>query len=155
MKFEKKDMPKVNKPRAFLDTNLLISSIIIPKGNPGKVIFAWEQDLFILLVSAESLEELKEVTSRKKFLDSYDLFKLRSSELINTLKLAAEIVTPLPKKDLLLHSRDPEDDYLLASALGGNADYLITGDKDLLELNKNSNLGSLKIITLKEFIELL
>lgn len=155
MKFEKKDMPKVSKPRAFLDTNLLISSIIIPKGNPSKAIFAWKQDLFTLLISAESLEELKEVTSRKKFLDRYNLFKLRSSELINTLKLAAEIVTPLSKEDLLVHSRDPEDDYLLASALGGNADYLITGDKDLLKLNRNSNLGNLKIITVKEFIELL
>lgn len=148
-------MPKVSKPRAFLDTNLLLSSTIISKGNPGKAIAAWKQDLFILLISPESLEELEDVTSRKKFLDKYNLFKPRSSELIDMLKLGAEIVTSLPKEDLPVHSRDPEDDYLLASALGGNADYLVTGDEDLLELNDNPDLGDLKIITVKEFVELL
>ncbi len=145
-------MPKVSKLRVFLDTNLFLSSIIIPKGNPAKAIQAWKQDLFTLLISAESLEELKDVTSREKFLDKYRLFKLRSSELIDTLILGAEIVTPLPKEDLPVHSRDPEDDYLLASALGGNADYLITGDEDLLGLSRNPNLGNLKIITVKEFV---
>lgn len=147
-------MPKVSKPRAFLDTNLLLSSAIISKGNPGKAIAAWKQDLFILLTSPESLEELEDVISRKKFLDKYSLFKQRSSELIDMLKLGAEIVTPLPREDLPVHSRDPEDDYLLASALGGNADYLVTGDEDLLELNDNPDLGDLKITTVKEFVEL-
>lgn len=153
--FEEKDMSKVSKIRAFLDTNILLSSIIVSKGNPSKAISAWKQDLFILLISSESLQELEDVTSRKKFLDKYNSFKQTSSELISMLKLGAEIVAPLPKEDLRVNSRDPKDDYFLASALGSNADYLVTGDEDLLELNDNPNLGNLKILTVKKFIELL
>lgn len=148
-------MPKGNRLKVILDTNLLLSSIIIPKGNPNKAIQAWKKDLYILLVSPQSLEELEDVASRKKFLDKYSNFSQSSGELIDALKLGAEMITPSFKEDLPIHSRDPDDDYLLASALGGNADYLVTGDEDLLILNDNPDLGNLKIITVRELIELL
>lgn len=155
MRLEDKDMLKGNKPRVILDTNLLLSAIISPRGNPNKAIRAWGKDSYVLLISAENLKELNDVTSRKKFLDKYSLFSQRKDELIDSLMLAAEVITQLPVEDLPVHSRDPDDDYLLAAALGGSADYLVTGDEDLLELNDHPDLGDLNIITVKEFIELL
>ena len=59
----------------------------------------------------------------------------------------------MPEKNLPIHSRDPKDDFLLSAALGGNADYLITGDEDLLILKDNPSLGKLRIITIKDFLE--
>ena len=146
-------MQKGNKLRVVLDTNLLLSSIIIPESTPDKIIQAWTNDLFILIVSRELIQELEDVTSRKKFLKHYRLFKQRSKELIASLESAAELLESLPKKDLQIHSRDPKDDFLLACALEGGADYLITGDRDLLVLNGNPSLGKLKIISAKDFLD--
>ena len=155
MKFAKSDMQKGNKLRVILDTNLLLSAIIIPDSNPDKIIKSWKEDLFILLVSQSLIDELEDATQRKKFLNHYLLFKKRSEELIVSLKASAELIEPLSKKDLQIHSRDKEDDFMLASGFGGDADYLVTGDQDLLVLNGNSALGKLKIITVKEFLNLI
>lgn len=155
MKFAKSDMQKGNKVSVILDTNLLLSAIIIPQSTPDKVIQAWKNDLFNLILSQKLIEELKDVTSRKKFLNHYQQFRERSEELIASLKVNAELIEPLSKKDLPIHSRDPKDDFILASALGGGADYLVTGDEDLLVLNGNPSLGKLKIITAKEFLKLI
>jgi predicted nucleic acid-binding protein len=70
---------------------------------------------------------------------------------VTSLREATERVTPLDS--LPLHSRDPKDDKLLALALGGNADYLITGDQDLLVLNDNPGLENLRIITAAVFLQ--
>lgn len=71
------------------------------------------------------------------------------------MKLAAEMVKSLSEEKLPVHCRDPKDDKLLALAMAGKADYLVTGDKDLLCLNAHSALKSLKIITVKEFLGIL
>ncbi|MBI4035696.1 putative toxin-antitoxin system toxin component, PIN family [Candidatus Daviesbacteria bacterium] len=145
-------MPKVSKLKVVIDTNLLISAIITARSNPDKVIQIWKKDIFILLVSQQLMSELEEVISRKKFLNYHAVFKEKGEELIASLKAAAEAVDPLPVEKLPIHSRDPKDDYLLSASLGGKADYLVTGDEDLLVLQTNPNLGKLQIITIKEFL---
>lgn len=148
-------MPKVSKLKVVIDTNLLISAIIIPQTNPDKVIQAWEKDIFILLVSQQLMSEFEDVISRKKFLNYHAVFKERGEELIASLKAAAEPVDPLPVKKLPVHSRDSKDDYLLATAFGGGADYLVTGDEDLLVLNTNPGLGKLKIVSVRQFLSVI
>ena len=81
----------------------------------------------------------------------YQLPQEEIQELLTSLREATERVTPLDS--LPLHSRDPKDDKLLALALGGNADYLITGDQDLLVLNDNPGLENLRIITAAVFLQ--
>lgn len=145
-------MPKVSKLKVVIDTNLLISAIIVPQTNPDKIIQAWEKDIFILLISQQLMSELEDVISRKKFSNYHAEFKERGEELIASLKAAAETVYPLPVKRLPVHSRDSKDDYLLTTAFGGKADYLVTGDEDLLALTTKPGLGKLKIITAKQFL---
>lgn len=145
-------MPKVSKLKVVIDTNLLISATLIPQTNPDKIIQAWKKDVFILLVSQQLLGELEDVISRKKFLNYHAVFKERGEELIASLKAAAEVVDPLPVKKLPIHSRDPKDNYLLATAFGGEADYLVTGDEDLLILSADPGLGKLKIISVRQFL---
>lgn len=148
-------MQKVNNLKVVIDTNLLLSAIIIPQSTPDKIIQAWKKDSFILLVPQPLMDELEDVTSRKKFLDHYILFKERSEELIASLKAGAELVDPLLVKKLPIYSRDLEDDYLLATALGADANYLITGDDDLLVLDGDPKLGNLKILSATEFLDLI
>lgn len=146
-------MPDENKLRVVIDTNLLISSAIVAKSPPDKLIKSWLKKAFILLISSEQLEEIKDVSQRKK-LKNLSLFTKRITELIENIEFVAETVKLLSEKDLPIKGRDPEDDFLLATALGGDADYLITGDQDLLVLNGDPALGKLKIISVKNFLRL-
>lgn len=147
----KKCMPDENKARVVIDTNLLISSAIVPKGPPDKLIKAWLKKAFTMLISYNQLEEIRKVSQRKKF-KNRPMFTKRVAELIENIEFVAEKTVPIPEDDLLLHVRDPKDDFLLACALGGDADYLVTGDQDLLVLNGNLSLGKLKIISAKDFL---
>jgi putative PIN family toxin of toxin-antitoxin system len=71
---------------------------------------------------------------------------------IENLTVAADFVKALPLDALPIHSRDAKDDIMLACAISGNCDYLITGDDDLLILNGRPELGMLKIIKAAEFL---
>lgn len=146
-------MSDKKKLRVVIDTNLLISSVIVAKSPPDKLIKLWLKDFFILLISKEQLEEIKDVSQKKK-LKKIPLFSKRISELLESIEFVVEIVPVISDKALPIHSRDQKDDFILASALGGEADYLITGDEDLLILNGKPQLGKLKIKKAKEFLEL-
>lgn len=137
--------------RAVIDTNLLISAVIAPKGLPNKLIRAWQKDRIILIFSPRLIRELEEVSQRDKF-KQYHLFNKQMIELIDNIKAFAEIIPSMPEEQLPIRSRDPKDNKLLACALSAHVDYLITGDEDLLILNGNPALGNLKIITAKDFL---
>lgn len=147
-------MPDGNKLRVAIDTNLLISASLVTDSLPDKLIRSWLNKEFILLISLEQLEEIKNVSQRKK-LRTRPLFTKRITELIEDIEYVAETLKPLPKKDLPLHGRDEEDDFMIAAALGGDVDYLITGDEDLLVLNDNPAMGKLKIISVRDFLKIL
>ena len=139
------------KPRVVLDTNLFVSAFISPTGTPTQLITLWEQHSISLLTSAELIAEVDHVLHRSSIQERYQLPEEGIERLLTRLHLTAEWVIPLTS--LPLHSRDPKDDTLLAYALGGNADYLITGDQDLLVLDSNPALGKLRIITAAEFLQ--
>lgn len=148
-------MQKANRLRIVIDTNLLLSIIITPNSTPDRVFQEWAKESYILLVSQPLLSELEDVTSREKFKKGYSFVKEIGAEMLTTLRDGAEVVEVIPNNKLSVHSRDPEDDFLLKTALEGKADYLITGDEDLLVLNGNPALGDLKIITAKEFLDII
>lgn len=130
--------------RVVLDTNILVSALIAPAGNPTAIYNAWEQGKFILLTCGEHLEELRATLQKPKIAD---LIKPhRAGRLVNQLRKLAEDVGELPH---VKRSPDPGDDFLLALAEAGKADYLVTGDKSgLLALASHK---STRIITAREF----
>lgn len=140
-------------PRVVIDTNLLISATIAPKGFPNKLIQNWQRDKITLIISPKLLLELDRVSQRDKF-RGYYLFKEQMVELIDNIKASAEVIPSMTEEQLPIRSRDPKDDKLLSCALSADVDYLITGDEDLLELKNNAALGKLKIITVKDFLGL-
>lgn len=144
-------MKSKRRPRVVIDTNILISAALVPQSPPDKLIRLWEKDIFTLLTSREQLEEIRDVAQRKEF-QKYSIFSDRATEIIAYLERGAQMIVPIPVEDLPLRCRDPKDDFLLACSLSGNAEYLVTGDKDLLELDKTL-LGKLKIARTTDFLK--
>lgn len=130
--------------RVVLDTNILVSALIAPAGNPAAIYNAWEQGKFTFLTCAEQLDELRATLQKPRIAD---LIKPhRAGRLVNQIKKLAEDVGQLPR---VKRSRDPGDDFLLALAEAGKADYLVSGDKSgLLVLASHK---STRIITAREF----
>lgn len=119
---------KSGKYRLIFDTNVWISFLI------GKQLASIKQHIsnedIAIIITEQILAELKIVTSREKFKKYFPEHSIR--ELIDLLDIIAKNVDIKPTHFL---SRDPKDDFLLDLIDYSKADYLVTGDKDLLELN--------------------
>ncbi|PSR54816.1 putative toxin-antitoxin system toxin component, PIN family [Adhaeribacter arboris] len=118
----------VNKPkRIIIDTNLWISFLITKSFNNIDNLIATEK--VQLLFSQELVDEFLQVTQRPKF---KKFFKQKDVQLlIEVLGIHAELITITSSVE---ECRDSKDNFLLSLAVDGKADYLLTGDKDLLEL---------------------
>ncbi len=115
--------------RVVLDTNVLVSGIAYPASVPGSIALTWRQGGLDVVLSHYILDEMVRVLPR--------LTRLRMSnqeirDLADCLMFMADIVEPLESRDPQL--RDENDQPVLQTFLASTADYLITGDKDLLAL---------------------
>jgi uncharacterized protein len=134
-------MPK-RRDRVILDTNLWISFLLTKDFAQLDMIFSDES--IVLLFSQELLEEFIEVSSRQKFKKYFALTILE--ELLQQIRLQGEFIQVTSRIDIC---RDPKDNFLLSLAKDGHADYLVTGDNDLLILTKMDNT---KILTFREYV---
>jgi putative PIN family toxin of toxin-antitoxin system len=100
-----------------------------------------------IVVSDEMLKELSEVSRRPKFKNIFTVKRIK--ELFSLLDNYATVVLPSRKVNVC---RDVKDNFLLEIALEGKADYLVTGDEDILMLVSFHNT---KIINPKDFEEIL
>jgi hypothetical protein len=134
--------------RVVLDTNILISSLLVPSGNPARIYRAWHERKFLLLTCPEQLDELRESLRRPAL--AARIKPYRAGRLVNQLKYLAEVVLSLPTVE---RSPDPNDDFLLALCQAGDADYLVTGDRSgLLSLERHHRA---LIVSAAEFASLL
>ena len=134
--------------RVVLDTNILVSALIAPAGNPAAIYDAWEQSRFTLLTCAEQLDELRATLHKPKVADLIKPYK--AGRLVNQIRKLAKGVTELPR---VKRSPDPGDNFLLGLAEAGKADYLVTGDKSgLLVLARHK---STRIISARDFAALI
>ena len=133
----------MNKLQFVIDTNVLVSSILIKKSSSDAVLKK-ARSLGNLLFSEATFQELQTTLNRSKF-DRYVSLQVRS-EFIFRLRLESELVEILERVDLC---RDEKDNKFLEVAINGRADYLITGDNDLLVLRPFQDI---KIMTVNEFL---
>ena len=136
-------MPK-RKGRIIIDTNLWISFLLT--NNFSKLDKLFAEKSIVLLFSEELLDEFIGVASRPKFKKYFGLRLLES--LLSQIRSRAEFIQVTSAINLC---RDPKDNFLLCLAKDGHADFLITGDKDLLELNQ---IESTKILTFTDYLSL-
>jgi predicted nucleic acid-binding protein len=113
--------------RAVLDPNVLVSAAISPSGPPRQILTAWIQERFELIASRALLDELVDVLARPKF------------QRFITTAVAAEFID------------GPADDNLIALARVAHADYLVSGDRHLLDLTGLD----LPVLTPCQFLDLL
>jgi putative PIN family toxin of toxin-antitoxin system len=133
--------------RVVLDTNILVSALIAPAGNPAAIDNAWEDGKFTLLICAEQLEELRATLQEPRVADLIKPHK--AGRLVNQIKRLAADVGALPAVE---RSPDPTDDFLLAMSEAGSADYLVTGNKSgLFALDRHK---ATRIITASDFAAL-
>jgi putative PIN family toxin of toxin-antitoxin system len=122
-------LPVNRKERIVVDTNVLISRLLLPDSIPGRAVRK-AVDEAQLLVSEATIEELTDVLGRAKF-DRY-LSIADRQEFIRLLGRVAEMV-PIVR---MVHAcRDPRDNQFLEVAVNGRANLIITGGRDLLQLN--------------------
>lgn len=148
-------MEKMVRPRVVIDTNLFVSAVIVGGSLPDRLLRLWQVGNYILVTSSELILEIETVLQRNTIKKRYGLSTEMITQVLTLLRLGSESVSPISEENLPIHSRDSNDDKLLALAFGGRSDYLVTGDKDLLILNGDSLLGHLKIVTAREFLELI
>ena len=129
-----------------LDTNVLISAVLRPDGPPRTVVDTVRSENGVLLFSDETFEELRSRFHRPKF-DRYVGREVRAVYLAQ-LEAVSEWVSIAGAK---LGCRDRDDDKLLETALMGEADCLVTGDRDLLEM---SPFNDTLILTPAGFLDL-
>jgi putative PIN family toxin of toxin-antitoxin system len=115
--------------RVVLDTNVLVSGLAYPASIPGKIIGEWRRGGLDVVLSLYILDELTRVLPKlpKIRLDAAEI-----RELVEELRFLADVVDPNPELDANL--RDEKDQQVLATLRVSKAQYLITGDKDLLAL---------------------
>ena len=104
-------------------------------------------------MAGEQRDELADVLHRPAIAQRYGVAEDEVSALLFLVDVRAVHVAP--QRRLPLAVRDPKDTHLLSAALGGHADYLVTGDADLLELHGDPRLRTLRIITPRAFVEVL
>lgn len=115
--------------RVVLDTNVLVSGLAYPGSVPGRILSVWRQGGLDLVLSRYILDELVRVLPR---LPRLQFTAAEVRDLVDAFMFKADIVEPegAPDPDL----RDPADQPVLLTLVASRADYLVTGDKDLLAL---------------------
>lgn len=133
--------------RLVIDTNVLISALLAGTSLPAHLIVLWREGRFDLLTSVDQLDELIRVTRYPRIRER--LAPPLAGRLINEIRDLALLLTDLP---VVTASPDPFDNYLLAMAASGSANFLVTGDKrDLLALKLYEGT---KITTVRDFLVL-
>ena len=132
------------KPRVVVDTSVLISALVFG-GNPRLVIDLLSEGTIDGVVSVEILTELK-----RKILSKFPAFASELKQLEKLLERDARMVK-LGSIQVTI-CRDPNDNMFLETAVLGNCQYIVSGDKDLLTLESYENI---KILKPAEFWELI
>ena len=129
--------------RIVIDSNIFISAFFY-KGNPLKIWMRVIEGLDALYITKDIIEEIEDVIYSEKFKAD----KNEIERFIKVIKKTSKLITPSTIIDNVC--RDKDDNKILSCAISANADFIITGDKDLLVLKEFNNI---KILTSKEYLE--
>lgn len=131
--------------RAVLDTNVVVSALLFG-GTPLDIIDLAEASAIELVASPAALDELSRVLTRPRFTK---WFSARGLEPSAALTRYAELVTVIQAGDPPRVCRDAADNEIIAAAVAGEADVIVSGDKDLLDC---CNQSPVPIVTAVEFL---
>ena len=130
------------------DTNIFVSGTILSYGVPFEILRSWQRQEFILVTSEAIISEIQRVLRYPRIRNKYsvteeDIWRLMTS-------LHRDAIVTLGSYEVRGVPSDPDDDKFLACALEAQADYIVTGDPDLLSLKYYHGVN---IINPKDFLE--
>ena len=116
--------------RAVLDTNVLISSVI-STGVPHEIVIKGVSSEYQIVVSVATLTEFRDTLL--KYTEKFQMDEGDVQQEVETIRYFAEFVDP--DEEITAVEDDPDDDKFLEAAVAGNVDYIISGDKHLLDVD--------------------
>jgi len=135
--------------KVVLDTNQLVSSLLSTRGLQRQLIDAWRQRAFLLLLVPGQIDELAEILSRPKIKKRYRIDPRDREAFLQLFRLDTVLLPHMTAPGVC---RDPDDDYLLGCAAAGRADYLVTGDEDLLSIGRYRDVT---ILSARDFLAII
>ncbi len=136
--------------KALLDTNALVSVLLRPDGVSRQIFERWLDGEFELAVSPGTLRELADVLPRPHIFKKYHLTEQLIDQHLDTLRTEAEVAPGLLVLDAV--PDDPKDNHIIAAAIETSCEYIVSGDRHLLDLHEFQNI---RIVTPRDFLMLL
>lgn len=115
--------------KAVVDANVVISSVIAPLGPSRRVFNAWRDGVFARVTTAGILEEVSRRLAHPRIAQRYSI---TNEDRLAVFRLLAAEAVVVPGSTTLSIARDPTDDKVIAAAHEAGAEFIVTGDKDLL-----------------------
>jgi len=138
-------------PRAVLDSSVLVSAFLKPGSLPATLLTRAREGAFSLVLSSYVIQETAAVLARPKVRAGRAYTPEEVARYCRDLLAVAEIVGELPDIDAV--PNDPKDNPVVATAVAGKADYLVTGDRaHLLPLGEYRGV---RMVSPREFLDLL
>ncbi|PSP91661.1 putative toxin-antitoxin system toxin component, PIN family [Halobacteriales archaeon QS_4_66_20] len=131
--------------RAVLDTNVLISSII-STGVPHEIVIKGFSSEYQIVVSVATLTEFRDTLL--KYPEKFHMDEEDVQQEVETIRYFAEFVDP--DEEITAVEDDPDDDKFLEAAVVGNVDYIVSGDRHLLDLD---SFQGIEIVEPRAFYE--
>ena len=135
--------------RAVLDANVIVSALIRPEGPPGRILAELlENRSFALVVSTAIRDEVRRTIAYERVCKYVRLTPQETAALLASLQSIAEQVEG--RRSVSVVAADPEDDNYFAAALEGEADFLVSGDRHVLDVN---HFERTRVVTPRAFLE--
>jgi hypothetical protein len=136
--------------KVVLDTNELVSAVIKSGGLPDQVVQAWRDGKFEMVLSPAMLVESARVLRYPRLRQLHGWTDIQIDEFVDGLRAAATVVAG--DVEVSVVADDPDDNVILACAVEGGADYIVSGDAHLLNLKTYQGI---RLVTAREFTILL
>jgi len=136
--------------KAVVDTNQFVSGFLSKTGASARLMNAYRDGYFVLVISQEILDEIREVFSYSKIMQKYRLSPSEIEHFLELLDHHALKVFPQTHPDVV--TEDPDDNKFLSCAAAAQADYIVSGDRHLLQLGRYQEIS---IVTVNEFLRII
>lgn len=134
--------------RAVVDTSVLVSSVMVPKGVPAQVIDAWRALRFVLVTSPAIIAEARHTLGYPRIRKKYPFTDAEVTRFLAALEVEA-VVTSWEPGASEARLRDPNDEMVLSCSLAGSASYVVSSDQDPLTVGEYRGV---RVVTPRQFL---
>jgi putative PIN family toxin of toxin-antitoxin system len=134
--------------KVVLDTNVFVSSLLVRDGLPAQVLDAWRERQYVLVTSRSIIAEVRATLAYPRIRRKYAITDEDVEHLVALLEQDALLVPGTANATGSI-PEDPSDEMVLACAVDGGADLIVSGDHHLLDLGEYQGIP---VLTVREFV---